>query len=280
MLTIYRKDSFLSEMSLEQFNMTMHPRVLGTLNLDSVLKDKPLDFFMMWSSWTTLVGSASQGNYMASNAFMDAFARHKRALGQPTVSLALSQILDVGIVSDIPEYQMNLLQMGLYGNNEAEFLEFCETAILTSTEKSPDNDGFLLAGVEPSGLLEKDKAYPVGDMTWTRDARFSRLVQAVKLLGSGENESTATQGGGDDDDESEPLVSRIHQRIARLLYVPVDDIETKRPINSYGIDSMVAAQLRNWLFGKFNANISLLSLLSPAMSIEKLADEVTAAVQT
>lgn len=222
---------------------------------------------------TTLVGSASQGSYMASNSFLDAFAQCSQHLRSPVVSLALGQILDVGIVSETPEYQTNLFQMGLHGNNEAEFLGFCETALL----KAAEDNGYLLAGVDPTNLLQKDAAYPVEDMTWARDARFSGILQAVQQLrlDKGPSGETSVAGEGDDDHDSEPLVSRIHKRVARLLYVPADDVQVSRSINAYGIDSMVAAQLRNWLFAKFNANVSLLSLLSPAMTIERLATEIT-----
>lgn len=210
---------------------------------------------------------------MASNSFLDAFAQCSQHLRSPVVSLALGQILDVGIVSETPEYQTNLFQMGLHGNNEAEFLGFCETALL----KAAEDNGYLLAGVDPTNLLQKDAAYPVEDMTWARDARFSGVLQAVQQLrlDKGPSGETSVAGEGDDDHDSEPLVSRIHKRVARLLYVPADDVQVSRSINAYGIDSMVAAQLRNWLFAKFNANVSLLSLLSPAMTIERLATEIT-----
>ena len=210
---------------------------------------------------------------MASNSFLDAFAQCSQRLRSPVVSLALGQILDVGIVSETPEYQTNLFQMGLHGNNEAEFLGFCETALL----KAAEDNGYLLAGVDPTNLLQKDAAYPVEDMTWARDARFSGILQAVQQLrlDKGPSGETSVAGEGDDDHDSEPLVSRIHKRVARLLYVPADDVQVSRSINAYGIDSMVAAQLRNWLFAKFNANVSLLSLLSPAMTIERLATEIT-----
>lgn len=210
---------------------------------------------------------------MASNSFLDAFAQCSQHLRSPVVSLALGQILDVGIVSETPEYQTNLFQMGLHGNNEAEFLGFCETALL----KAAEDNGYLLAGVDPTNLLQKDAAYPVEDMTWARDARFSGVLQAVQQLrlDKGPSGETSVAGEGDDDHDSEPLVSRIHKRVARLLYVPADDVQVSRSINAYGIDSMVAAQLRNWLFAKFNANVSLLSLLSPAMTIERLAMEIT-----
>ena len=90
-------------MTIEKFHSTLKPRIIGTLNLHEALKDSPLDFFEMWSSWTVMFGTATQCNYLASSAFMDAFARYRQSQKQPATSLALSQILHVGIVSYMPE---------------------------------------------------------------------------------------------------------------------------------------------------------------------------------
>ncbi len=90
-------------MTLEKFHSTLKPRVIGTLNLHTALRDCPLDFFQMWSSWTVMFGTATQSNYLASSAFMDAFARHRHLQNLPASSLALSQILGIGIVSYMPE---------------------------------------------------------------------------------------------------------------------------------------------------------------------------------
>lgn len=89
-------------MTLEKFHSTLRSRVIGTLNLHEALKESPLDFFQMWSSWTVMFGTATQSNYLASSAFMDAFARHRQSEGLPATSLALSQILGIGIVSYMP----------------------------------------------------------------------------------------------------------------------------------------------------------------------------------
>jgi NADPH:quinone reductase-like Zn-dependent oxidoreductase len=276
-------DAFFGEMSWEDFKATMEPRVLGTMNLHRALKDVPLDFFVTWSSWTTVFGSASQSNYMAANAFMDAFAEHRRGLGLPATSLALGQILDVGIVSYHPQFQEHLLRMGLYGNTEDEFIRSCEASILNSSpvgsreNQAGDygiiNKGHLLAGVEPAGLLAKDKKYPVKNMSWYLDPRFSWLVQSIKHQASDSSNrgSTATV----DDDKSDTPINRIHGKVSRLLYIPKEDIDTTRPIKSYGIDSMVAAELRRWTFSSFGTDISLLKLLHPSTTVEKLAGWVT-----
>jgi aryl carrier-like protein len=272
-------------MTLECFNKTVRPRVLGTLNLHHSLAaaNAPLDFFITWSSWTTILGSLSQGNYTAANAFMDAFASHRRTLGLPSTSLSLGHMLDVGIVSTNLAYQEHLNRMGLYGNGEGEFLAFCEAAVASSDPTNGVADGHLLAGLEPAGLLSHDRRYAVSDMAWHRDPRFSHLMAAFNRLQA----SSDGQGGGDgggivvaDDDETSALVDRIHRRVARLLFVAAEDIDRRQPIKNYGIDSMVAAELRNWLFKATGVNVTLLELLHPTMSVEALAGKVEGGLVT
>ncbi|KAI1406986.1 hypothetical protein F5Y13DRAFT_207084 [Hypoxylon sp. FL1857] len=269
-------DGLFESMSLERFNATVHPRVLGTLNLHEALKNSPLDFFEIWSSWTVIFGTATQSNYLASNSFLDAFARYRRANGLPCTSVALSQVLGIGIVSYMPEYQQAMVRNGFYGNDEEEFLQYCEAGInpppIQETDDAtlkydPQTLGHLLVGIEPAGLQNVDRKYPLSEMLWYRDPRFQNLIQATSLLSSSTQDKLA--GGG----EEGTVLDRIRMKISRLLYVPLDEVDVEKAINDYGIDSMIAAELRNWFFASFGKEVSLLKLLSATMTIQKLAEE-------
>jgi hypothetical protein len=211
---------------------------------------------------------------MASNSFMDAFARHRLSLGLLATSLSLGHKLDVGIVSYNLQYREHLNRMGLYGNSESDFLKYYEAAILESSSTasafaadSSFSRGHLLAGLELRGLHTNNSRYPISEMAWYSDPRFSNLLSAFHHL------ETSADGQGNDgivvsDDESSPLVERVHKRVARLLFVSTDEIERKQPIKNYGIDSMVAAESRNWLFKVSGVNVALLDLLHPTTSVE------------
>lgn len=58
-----RMDGLLSSMTLDQFESTARPRMIGTLNLHEALEDSPLDFFQIWTSCTVMFGTATQSNY-------------------------------------------------------------------------------------------------------------------------------------------------------------------------------------------------------------------------
>ncbi|WP_407882796.1 SDR family NAD(P)-dependent oxidoreductase, partial [Scytonema sp. NUACC26] len=57
------------------------PKVKGTLVLDSIFKDIPLDFFILTSSINAILGGFGQVDYTSANAFLDAFAHYKNSKG-------------------------------------------------------------------------------------------------------------------------------------------------------------------------------------------------------
>ena len=279
-------------MSLEAFDSTVKPRVIGTINLHKAVEHSPLDFFLMWSSWTAIFGTATQTNYIASCSFLDAFARHRRSLGLPATSLSLSRIGNVGAIARRAGYANALARNGIYGNSEWEFLQYCEAALGGQQEPSTKQasqfsyDGLstahLLAGIDPTGLADLSKTHPLKDMGWYRDLRFSNLLQAVELLSS--HETTSVQVS--DDAEGGKPVDRIRAKAAQLLYVDVDSIDVKRAIAEYGIDSMIAAELRNWMLEAFGTTgggaeggldgekVSMFGILSHGMTIARIAENL------
>lgn len=54
-------------------------KMQGTRALYKALQGQPLDFFVLCSSLTSIIGRLGQVDYTAANAFMDAFARYQHA---------------------------------------------------------------------------------------------------------------------------------------------------------------------------------------------------------
>lgn len=69
-------------------------------------------------------------------------------------------------------------------------------------------------------------------------------------------------------------MDRIRKKAAQLLYTSVDSIDVNRPIISYGIDSMIAAEMRHWVFKCFKQDVSLFYLLNPTTTVEHLVEKV------
>lgn len=126
-----------------------------------------------------------------------------------------------------------------------------------------------MAGIEPTGLQNVGHQYPLSDKLRYRDPRFKNLIQATNLLSSDSKSKPLDQG------QEGCALDRIRVKISRLLYVPLDEVDVGKPVNDYGIDSMIAAELRNWTFASFGKDISLLRLLGATMTIQKLAEEAS-----
>ena len=237
----------------------------------------------MTSSIVTMIGTASQASYCAANAFQDAFARYRLSQKLPACSIALGLIDDVGFVSQLPRVKEALLRNGVYGTSETEFLQLLEAAFLpqpVQPEWATDTlaTAHLLVGLEPARITRTGLC--VADFIWRMDARFGAILQAIE----DQTQDRAT------DKRGESLLARLNnasptevqtvvteavvEKFAKLLTVPVEKVDATREISKYGMDSMIAAELRNWVYKTFGTDIPLLKLMDPATDVKGLAKVV------
>lgn len=74
--------------------------------------------------------------------------------------------------------------------------------------------------------------------------------------------------------EAEDVVREaICKHLADLLAIGVDDVDAGKPVHAYGVDSLVAVELRNWFLRSIGADVPVLELLGNA-TIAGLAGEV------
>ena len=81
------QDGLLVQLDAAAFDTVLRPKMAGGWLLHRLLRDDPLDFFVLFSSAGSMLGQPGQGNYAAANAFLDALAHHRQAQGQPALSI-------------------------------------------------------------------------------------------------------------------------------------------------------------------------------------------------
>ena len=280
-------DAIFDSMTLSQFRSVTDPKIAGTINLHEATLSQPLDFFNMTSSIVTMIGTATQGSYCAGNAFQDAFARHRLSLGLPAQSFALGMILEVGFVSRLPEVQKSLMRNGVYGTGQLEFLKLLEASFVEQTPDpkwsamDPLASSHLLTGLEPIKLDQLYRKGLAAEFTWHTDGRFGRLLQALEDL-SRKTESSRSSEGAVIDTLASASPAEFRQivtkatldRLAKLLFTSSDEIDPSRGVSEYGMDSMIAAELRNWFFKSFQTDVTFLELLNPQTKILDLVEKV------
>ncbi|KAH8704702.1 putative polyketide synthase [Talaromyces proteolyticus] len=273
------RDGLFHSMTYSNWTTATYPKVRGTLNLHNVLSDTPLDFFIMTSSTSGTLGTPGQANYSAANSFLDSLARHRVSNQQRACSVVLPMILGVGYVAEHPEVEEALRRKGIYGIDETHLLESLAVSMLTQASPTPADH--VIVGLDPVKLQKSIRSSETTDGFWFEDARFKPLLA---FMTSSDSNGVAEAGrtilstihAADSPAGAVKLTSEIMvDKLARLLLVDLAEFEPDvKSIASYGLDSMIGAELRNWIFKELALDIPFQRLLSADLTITKFATEV------
>ncbi|MFE9770047.1 type I polyketide synthase, partial [Streptomyces sp. NPDC005808] len=97
-------DGLIDSLTPERLAYALRAKVDGARNLHELTRDLDLSAFVLFSSLSGIVGAPGQGNYAPGNAFLDAFARQRRAAGLPATSIAWGRWAGAGLgVGDAEE---------------------------------------------------------------------------------------------------------------------------------------------------------------------------------
>jgi len=109
------EDKMIKDLTWSSFANVFKTKVGGTYHLHHALKDEGLDFFIMMSSISSVVGNMGQANYAAANYFMNIFAEYRRILGLPAMSICWGPWEDAGMATSNNDILRNIENKGLYG---------------------------------------------------------------------------------------------------------------------------------------------------------------------
>jgi acyl transferase domain-containing protein len=104
------EDGVLAGLDWQQFERVLAPKVQGAWFLHRSTQHLNLDFFVCFSSIASLLGSPGQSNYSAANAFLDALAHHRQALGLPAVTISWGPWAEMGMTNHLKPWQKERFQ--------------------------------------------------------------------------------------------------------------------------------------------------------------------------
>jgi len=271
-------------MSYDQFQGTIDPKVKVAENLHRGLMGHSLDFFLMMSSISATLGNPGQSNYCAGNCYLDSLAWSRNLQGLPAVSVVLPVILDVGYVGEHQEIELLLNRAGILGINEDEMLRSFEAAITQHTSDGVYlQDSQIVLGLEPSSVASAFSGASTTDVFWFEDPRFRHLRAEVEdIMGDSTKGAQSSSGGAvaqikaavaDGPERVVDLIStQVVKRLSSILAIAVEDMPLEgASVASFGLDSMIGAEFRNWLFKEFGFQVSFPVLLAPDLSIKGLS---------
>ena len=260
-------DSMIANLTIGQVERVLRPKITGADHLDTLTQDLQLDYFVMYSSATTLIGNPGQGAYVAANGYLEGLARRRRRAGLPGLAIAWGAIDDVGVLARAD------------GTREA-----------------------LAARVGVKGMLAKDAlrlmghvlgdpSKDVGDaVVAIAPINWSAARQHLSILKSPPYRNLASRGEGSSSDKDKidiaALVARnppdearklisglIVDEIARVLRLPREDVARTTPLSEIGLDSLMAVELGLGLQERFILNAPI-STTASSFSVNELADHI------
>lgn len=255
-------------MSYDDFIVSTKPKVAGSWNLHTLLP-KGMDFFILLSSICGIFGAASQVNYCTGNTYKDALAHFRVAQGEKAVSLDLGMMVAEGVVAENNGLMGFLKRTGLFMEISQPALfalldHYCDPTlrILTSL------DCQAVVGIEIPAVLDSrgiDQPY------WMRRPMFRHFHQlaskdtALSPHANSITDYAALLRKANSLASAATVVSgALANKIAKVMGIQAEDIDLSRPMDSYGVDSLVAVEVRNWLLREMGADVAIFDILGTA----------------
>ncbi|KAK2590623.1 hypothetical protein QQS21_011689 [Conoideocrella luteorostrata] len=263
------RDTIFENMTHQQWLETLRPKVEGTRNLDKQFQQSSLDFFVILSSATAVVGNAGQANYTAGGTYQDALAQLRISLGLPAVSINLGAVLSAGLAAR-SGIASRLGKSGFRSHEISEVLRLVELAV-----RHPFY-GQMVSGIKPWSS--------VGEFSWRLESRFEGLrIEGLRI--EGDESATAESGEAaaaslkhrlssmSETESTDVLVHELTSRLADIFGRQPSSFDVSASLSSYGVDSLVAVELRNWITSNVTSNASVFDITQSA-SITDLAKKL------
>lgn len=165
------RDTMLDDMTVDDMNAVIHPKVTGSINLNDLFLNIQLDFFIFLSSAIGMTGNVGQCNYAAANIFMHGLAAKRRRNGLAASVMVIGVILGVGYVTRETSQilQDNLKKSGHNWLSEKDFHILFGEAIRDGSASS-SYQSEIIVGIK-SIRLDTDHIPP-----WANNPRFSHFI--------------------------------------------------------------------------------------------------------
>jgi NADPH:quinone reductase-like Zn-dependent oxidoreductase/acyl carrier protein len=236
-------DALLQEFNDERMRTAMAPKAIGAWILHARTEHLPLDMFVLFSSFSSIVGSPRQGNYAAGNAFLDTLAHHRRALGLPALTINWGVVAGAGYVAQNADLGQKLEQFGF--------------------KSLPVQQTLGILGVL---LQENAVGVGVGHLDWQQLAkmhmigaspRFEYLVTPVltdDVGGAGAWLIDALMAV-EPSERTKLLEDHLREQLARVLGTSPSKVDVDKSVINLGLDSLMAVEIGNRMQSELGVSV-------------------------
>ncbi|KAI0533109.1 hypothetical protein GGR58DRAFT_506729 [Xylaria digitata] len=278
------QDVSISNMSFNQLVSVLSPKVQGSTHLHRLFADADgdsLDFFLLFSSVTSLYGNPGQANYVAANAYVCALAAQRRQRGLAATAIDLGSIFGIGYLERGQGRALDLTisKMFFMHLSEADFHQIIAEAINCGLAGGP---AVLSTGLQPIAADEADP--PV----WASNPRFAAFLmhEPKGEYGRISKDGVPVAVGFSISDMLQRCVTRkdveavvkgaLAARLRKALQLTTADDDHLMSMRSreVGIDSLVAVDIRAWCLKYFEVAVPVLKVMGND-TLASLAEHVS-----
>ncbi|KAL2060742.1 hypothetical protein VTL71DRAFT_9384 [Oculimacula yallundae] len=257
-------DVLFEKMQFNQWQSVVQAKVAGAWNFHNALSTSSLDFFIMLSSAAGAVGNRGQAAYSAANCFLNAFAQYRISQGLPASSIDLTAVSDAGYLAEGSAERAAQVAENLGSETISEKEVLALTAAAITGKMAKECNSHCITGLKISPE-SKDTLF------WVDEARFVHLKTAAEeeAAASGASSpdaaislSAALKVASSKQQAVELICEGLMTKVSAVLMVPREEMDPTKAIVVYGLDSLVAIEIRNWITRELEASLQVLELLT------------------
>jgi phthiocerol/phenolphthiocerol synthesis type-I polyketide synthase C len=259
-------DGLIANLTPARTEAVLAPKITGARNLDAATLAHTLDYFVAYSSATTMIGNPGQAVYVAANGYLQGLMRNRRARGLAGMAVAWGAIADAGVLARDTETAAKLERIsGIAAMRSAEALGYLG-GLLAAGDAVPAT--VYCATIRPHGMLLALKLLQTPSFAglFTPDDRLSvdaGLDLAGMIAGKPEGEARAVVAG------------LVAGEVARILRLAAEDIDPARRLDELGMDSLMSIELRMGIETRLGVELPVVAINS-GVSVNDLATRLIA----
>lgn len=230
-------DKMMIDFDWDEFVKVLQPKVAGTMNLYQVIKENTLDFFMMLSSITSIIGNMGQANYAAANHFMNRFASFLSKNNIPGYTFCWGPWAESGMAAGKDAVSNTMDTMGMKSIEKEQGLKIIEDFLEQPFENLliVDVDWNVLGGSLKSAAGKT--AFLSKLMTETDDAQDAGSDEQTKEVLKELQELSA-------EERKEYIVKKLQVICGKVMGFDKDQVSPDDAFREQGADSLMIFSMR------------------------------------
>lgn len=245
------EDGFIEGITADALHRVTAPKTIAAQALHEATLDDPLQYFTVYSSATTVIGSPGQAAYVLANGYLEGLMYHRRQIGLPGLAVAWGAISDAGAISRDNDLRERLERTtGVTGVSSGEALDHLEALLARGDQAGPIETYTAIGGslVADKLAVLATPAFANLQIGQSRDAASSAIDLRDMIAQKSEEEML------------DYLTDTTVEEISKILRIPAEAIDPDEPLSVIGMDSLMGLELRLGFESRFGVELPLLAI--------------------